>query len=214
MATKLSSVMVVDQQEVFRLGVKTLLERKEQWKVVADAADGREALNLAATVQPDLVILDHTLPSLNGIDLSRCLRERLPALNIILFTSFITDDLVMDYIGAGVRAIVLKTDSFDQLVAAARNVQLGKAYISSSMSEFVAEKLFQPVNLRQQTLTCRERQVVQLVAEGQMNKQVAHILGVSAKTVETHRAAAMNKLNFVSVSQLVRYAVRNNLVSI
>ncbi|MGH6745069.1 response regulator [Novosphingobium sp.] len=214
MATKLSSVMVVDQQEVFRLGVKTLLERKEQWKVVADAADGREALNLAATVQPDLVILDHTLPSLNGIDLSRCLRERLPALNIILFTSFITDDLVMDYISAGVRAIVLKTDSFDQLVAAARNVQLGKAYISSSMSEFVAEKLFQPVNLRQQTLTCRERQVVQLVAEGQMNKQVAHILGVSAKTVETHRAAAMNKLNFVSVSQLVRYAVRNNLVSI
>ncbi|TCU57884.1 LuxR family two component transcriptional regulator [Novosphingobium sp. PhB57] len=214
MATKLSSVMVVDQQEVFRLGVKTLLECKEQWKVVADAADGREALNLAATVQPDLVILDHTLPSLNGIDLSRCLRERLPALNIILFTSFITDDLVMDYISAGVRAIVLKTDSFDQLVAAARNVQLGKAYISSSMSEFVAEKLFQPVNLRQQTLTCRERQVVQLVAEGQMNKQVAHILGVSAKTVETHRAAAMNKLNFVSVSQLVRYAVRNNLVSI
>lgn len=214
MATKLSSVMVVDQQEVFRLGVKTLLERKEQWKVVADAADGREALNLAATVQPDLVILDHTLPSLNGIDLSRCLRERLPALNIILFTSFITDDLVMDYISAGVRAIVLKTDSFDQLVAAARNVQLGKAYISSSMSEFVAEKLFQPVNLRQQTLTCRERQVVQIVAEGQMNKQVAHILGVSAKTVETHRAAAMNKLNFVSVSQLVRYAVRNNLVSI
>ncbi|TDW64527.1 LuxR family two component transcriptional regulator [Novosphingobium sp. PhB55] len=214
MATKLSSVMVVDQQEVFRLGVKTLLERKEQWKVVADAADGREALNLAATIQPDLVILDHTLPSLNGIDLSRCLRERLPALNIILFTSFITDDLVMDYISAGVRAIVLKTDSFDQLVAAARNVQLGKAYISSSMSEFVAEKLFQPVNLRQQTLTCRERQVVQLVAEGQMNKQVAHILGVSAKTVETHRAAAMNKLNFVSVSQLVRYAVRNNLVSI
>nr|WP_314466979.1 response regulator transcription factor [uncultured Novosphingobium sp.] len=214
MATKLSSVMVVDQQEVFRLGVKTLLERKEQWKVVADAADGREALNLAAAVQPDLVILDHTLPSLNGIDLSRCLRERLPALNIILFTSFITDDLVMDYISAGVRAIVLKTDSFDQLVAAARNVQLGKAYISTSMSEFVAEKLFQPVNLRQQTLTCRERQVVQLVAEGQMNKQVAHILGVSAKTVETHRAAAMNKLNFVSVSQLVRYAVRNNLVSI
>lgn len=206
-----ADILLAEPQEVLRIGMKTLLSRPDR-HVVGEADDGREALEMAAICQPDLIILEHNLDSLNGMDLTRLVLENLPSTKVVLFTTHINDDLIIGYMRSGVKGIVLKTDDFHELRIAVERALLGKPYFSSSISEVLVRKLSVAPEQEPHALTSRERQVAQLIAEGRLNKQVAHILGVSAKTIEAHRSSIMNKLNFGSIAQLVRYAVRNNLV--
>lgn len=214
MAQRLAKIMIVDQQEVLRLGVRETLGAHHEWEVAGEAMDGEETLALARDLHPDLIVLEHCLKFVNGLDLTRRLKNELPATRVILYTSCFTDDLMIEYIRAGARGIVLKTDNLEELRVAARKVLAGKSYFSSAISEILVNKLSLTDDNTPSALTPRERQVVQLISEGQMNKQIAYILGLSTKTIETHRASAMSKLNFMTTAQLVRYAVRNNLVSV
>lgn len=213
MACKATSLLIVDPQEVLWLGMKTLLSC-HPWQIIAEADDGREALGLVKIHRPNVVILEHCLNSLNGLDLTNLISQEWPDTRIILFTSKISNYLIYDYLRSGASGIILKTDDFDDLVTAVSHSLLKRRHFSSSISEFIVKKLSVDSDNQTDALTLRERQVAQLIAEGNMNKKVAYTLGVSSKTIETHRASIMNKLNLVSTAQLVRYAVRNNLVAI
>lgn len=213
MACKESEILLVDQQEVLRLGIKATLETHHAWKVTGEAEDGEQALEIARKLKPDLVILEHSLRHTNGVNLVLNLRKEMPEIKFLLYTAKCKENIFVEFIRAGVRGIVLKSDDLEQLKVAVKIALVGKVHFSSSISQIMLDKLsFQ----RQEpaTLTARERQVVQLISEGKMNKQVAYHLGLSAKTVETHRASVMSKLNLVSTAQLVRYAVRNDLVAV
>lgn len=206
-------ILIGDHQEVLRIGVRDLISSIHDIDMVAEASDGLEALELARSCKPDIAIVEHALQGLNGLDLTRRLQKELPATRVIVYTACFTEDLLVDYVRAGAHGVVLKIDRLDDLKIAMKRVLMGKTYFSSSIYEALAHRLAQTQGKEGSILTPRERQIVQLVCEGHMNRQIAYVLGVSPKTVETHRAAAMSKLSFTSTAQLVRFAVRNNLVT-
>ena len=191
-----------------------LLETRPNYQVVAEAATGREALQLARDTQPDIAIVDYSLPELNGRDLTLKLRKVLPRLEILIYTMHDREDMILDVLQAGARGFVLKSDTERHLLSAIDALAVHRPFFSGSISETL---LTQYLRSRPQptssTLTHREREVVQLIAEGKINKQVAQLLNISIKTVETHRATAMQKLKVRTTAELVRYAVRNNIVS-
>lgn len=211
MASRSTGIILVDPQEVLRLGVRSLVSG-EEWQVIGEADDGRDGLHLVDLHRPELVILEHPLPSLNGLDLTKAILMAHPKSRVILFTSRITDSIIGEYIRVGVAGIVLKTDDFEEMLKAIRKALRGKRHYSPRISESMVGKILNTQEQDSSALTARERQVVQLISEGQLNKQAAHTLGVSCKTIETHRASAMQKLNLASTAQLVRYAVRNHIV--
>ena len=206
--------MIADDHDLIRRGVRTLLEQRPNWQVVAEATTGREALQLARDTVPDIAIIDYSLPELNGRDLTVELHRVLPRLEILIYTMHDREDMILDVLQAGARGFVLKSDSEQDLLSAVDALSVHRPFFSGSISETL---LTQYLRSRPQptssTLTHREREVVQLIAEGKINKQVAQLLNISIKTVETHRATAMQKLKVRTTAELVRYAVRNNIVS-
>jgi DNA-binding NarL/FixJ family response regulator len=206
-------IMIADDHDIIRRGVRTLLETRGDIRVVAEASTGREALALAREHKPDIAILDYSLPELNGRDLTVELKRELPKIEVLIYTMHDREEMILEVLQAGARGFVLKSDTERHLFAAIDALSVRRPYFSGAISETLLDQYLrskpQPTF---STLTHREREVVQLIAEGKINKQVAQILEISVKTVETHRSMAMQKLKLRTTAELVRYAIRNNIV--
>ncbi|MFK4875032.1 response regulator [Novosphingobium sp. ZW T3_23] len=209
-----SRVLIADDHQAMRQGVRTLLESHADFQVVGEAANGREALDLALDTKPDIAILDYSLPLMNGLELTRAIKHELPHTEILIYTMHDRESILIDVLRAGARGYVLKSDSGIHLVSAAKALAKRKPYFSGAISETLLEHFIETNHGGEKgiMLTAREREIVQLIAEGKLNKQIAHMLNISVKTVETHRAAAMHKLKLRTTAELVLYAVRNNIV--
>lgn len=205
-------ILIADDHDVVRRGVRTLLETRSNVHIVGEAADGRAALELACTTRPDIAVIDYSLPELNGLDLTLALKRELPRIEILLYTMHDREDLILDVLRAGARGFVLKSDTEKHLLAALDALSIHRPYFSGVISETLLERFLDSSPNNQATLTHREREVVQLIAEGKINKEIGHMLNISVKTVETHRASSMHKLKLRTTAELVRYAVRNNIV--
>lgn len=180
--------------------------------MVGEASDGREAVKLCAKFRPDVALLDVTMPLLNGIDAAREISKANPATRLILLTMHTEDHLVLESLRAGVRGYVLKTRAADELIQAIRAVCKGEMYLTQSISRTIVQAFLAKDTLPDSPLTDRERQVLQLVAEGKTTKEIASLLGISVKTAESHRSNIMEKLNIHDTAGLVRYAIRSGLI--
>ena len=212
MTSPIRRIMIVDDHDAVRRGVRYLVESKPYYQVVGEAANGREALDLARETSPDIAILDYSLPELNGLELAHGLKRAYPRIEILLYTMHDREDVIMEVLRAGVRGFVLKSDTERHLIAALDALSIHRPYFSGAISETLLEKFLeskpQPAA---SSLTHREREVVQQIAEGRINKEIAQQLSISVKTVETHRASAMHKLKLRTTADLVRYAVQQGL---
>jgi DNA-binding NarL/FixJ family response regulator len=211
-------ILVADDHHVVRTGLRALLESKSGWKVCAEAANGREAVEKASAQKPDVAVLDIGMPLLNGVETTRQIRKLSPETEVLILTMHDSDLLVQEVLEAGARGYILKDDADRNLLAAVDALRRHKPFLSSRVSE-VASKTVPPSSdgsARERSsrsrLTPREREILQLLAEGKTNKEVAWFLSISVKTAETHRANIMLKLGFHSVTDLVRYAVRNKII--
>ena len=208
--TPLIRILIADDHEIVRLGLRSILDAQPNWEVVAEAADGKEAIARAMETRPDVAVIDYSLPLINGIEVTRQLRSRLAATEVLIFTMHDTEMLVDELLTAGARGYLLKSDATHYLVRAVEAVAAHKPFFTDQVSEILLHSY--RTSRRPSILTPREREVVQLIAEGCTNKQIARILRLSIKTVEAHRSAVMHKLNLSSSASLVRYAVRNKFV--
>jgi len=205
-------VLLADDHGVVREGLKALLERAG-FQVVAEASDGREALQKALALRPDVAVIDVTMPLLNGIDVARALRQEGLRTKVILLTFHTERQYVVPALEAGVSGYVVKTQASADLVLALREIDRGRIYVSPAIYGDVGEAVYRRKAPSRDPLTRREREVLQLVAEGKSTKEVAAILGVSVKTAETHRTHIMAKLDIHDTASLVRYAIREGLIS-
>jgi len=211
-------ILVADDHEVVRKGLVALLQAQADWQVCGEAGDGREAVDKAQQLKPDVVILDIGMPSLNGLEATRQILKTNPSARVLILTLHDSDQVVRDVLNAGARGFLLKSDAARDLVAAVEALRRDKTYFTSKVAAMVLEGYLkggtaapQPTVGRNR-LTPREREIVQLLAEGKSTKEVAVALGLSVKTAETHRNNIMRKLGFHTVAELVLYAVRNEIV--
>jgi DNA-binding NarL/FixJ family response regulator len=206
-------ILIADDHEVVRAGLRAILEAHDGWQVVAEAEDGKEAVVQAIASNPDIAIIDYSLPVINGVEATRQIHARLPKAEILIFTMHDSDVLVRELLEAGARAYLLKSDAKQYLVAAVQSLVNHKPFFTGRVSEQLLDAFLAAHPLKGEgALSPRERLIVQLIAEGHGNKEMAAILNLSVKTVESHRAAAMRKLNVTSTAAIVRYAIRNKLV--
>lgn len=204
-------ILLADDHEIFRQGLRALLERGG-FTVVAEAADGHAAIQMAAQLTPDVAVVDLAMPLLNGLDAAREIVRVSSRTRTILLTMHAEDPYVAKALQAGIRGYVLKSQAAEDLIQAIREVSRGAVYLSPGVSESVVEAYLAKRDLPLDPLTPRERQVLQLIAEGKTTKEVAAMLGVSVKTAESHRMRIMTKLNIHETAGLVRYAIREGLV--
>jgi len=211
-------ILIGDDHEIVRRGLRALLSSRSKWEVVAEAATGREAVESARRLKPDIVILDITMPDSNGLDAARIMSRELPKTEILILTMHESLQLAREVINVGARGCVLKSDAESELLTAVETLSQHRTYISKRLAEMVVEGFFDKTTglggdqTPQPELTSRERSVVQLLAKGKSNKEVAQALGISVKTVETHRGHVMRKLNLHSITDLVHYAIRSHIV--
>jgi DNA-binding NarL/FixJ family response regulator len=213
-------ILVADDHEVVRRGLRALLESRPGWEVCGEATTGREAVEKARELKPDLVVLDITMPELNGLEATRQILKSLPRTEVLVLTVHESEQVVHEVLEAGARGYVLKSDAGRDLVAAVQALSQHKPFLTLGVTEMMLGA-YQKGGLPQEEpgathspLSPREREIVQLLAEGRSNKDVATTLNISVKTVETHRANIMLKLNLHSIGDLVRYAIRNNIIII
>ena len=204
-------LLLADDHHVVRQGLRTMLEH-HGFRVVGEAADGREAVRIAAATHPDVVLLDLTMPALNGLDAAREILRSAERPRAILLTMHDEDPYVLEALQAGITGYVLKTQAASDLVQAIREVARGAVYLSPGVSRAVVDAYRAKTDLPPDPLTPREREVLQLVAEGKTTKEAAGILGVSFKTAESHRMRLMSKLDIHETAGLVRYAIRRGLI--
>ncbi|HEY8134321.1 MAG TPA: response regulator transcription factor [Thermoanaerobaculia bacterium] len=207
------TIILADDHSVVRQGIRILLER-ENFEVVGEAANGLEAVRLAEKLQPDIAILDLSMPVMNGITALGQMKEISPRTKVILLTMYTEEHHVLQALRAGVKACVTKTQAVEHLIVAIREVCNGGVYLSPSVSGAVVQAYLARSDTPYDPLTDRERQVLQLVCEGNTTKEIALQLGVAAKTAETHRVKVMEKLDIHSTAGLVRYAIRRGLVQV
>ena len=209
----MTRILIADDHEVVRSGLRAILESHEGWEVVAEAENGKDAVTKALGSKPDVAIVDYSLPVINGIEATRQIRTRLPNTEILIFTMHDSDVLVGELLEAGARAYLLKSDAKQYLVAAVESLVNHKPFFTGRVSEQLLKSYLAALPLRGEgMLTPRERLVVQLISEGHSNKEIGAILNLSVKTIESHRATAVRKLNVTSTAAIVRYAIRNKLV--
>jgi DNA-binding NarL/FixJ family response regulator len=203
-------ILIADDHEVVRKGLIALLQAQTDWQVCGEAADGREAVDKAQQLRPDVIILDIGMPSLNGLEATRQILKTTPHARVLILTLHDSDQVVRDVLNAGARGFLLKSEA----------LRRDKTYFTSKVAAMVLEGYLKggtqaaPAAISKNRLTPREREIVQLLAEGKSTKEVAVALGLSVKTAETHRSNIMRKLQLHSVSDLVLYAVRNNIVHV
>lgn len=213
MTSPVKRIVLIDDHDAVRRGVKALVETRPNYIVVGEANDGRAACDEVRRRSPDIVITDHSLPGLNGVELTLELKRQFPRLEILIYTMHERESVILAALRAGARGYVLKSDSEQHLLAALDSLSIRRPYFSGVVSEALLGRFLSSARDEYDTiLTPRERQIVQLIAEGKINKQIAAILNISVKTVETHRSSAMHKLTLNSTADLVRYAIRNNLI--
>ena len=206
-------LLLVDDHKIIREGLRTLVARYGDMTVVGEAADGSEAVRLASELCPDVVIIDITMPGLNGIDATRRIRANDPRIRVVALSMHADRRFVIETLKAGASGYLLKDCAFEEIASAVRNVASGGMYLSGRITDLVVREYVssQKSESGSHTLTPREREVLQLVAEGQSTKDIAYKLKVSVKTVETHRQQLMEKLRIHSVAELTKYAVREGI---
>jgi DNA-binding NarL/FixJ family response regulator len=205
-------ILIADDHDVVRSGLRPILEGQAHWSVVAEARDGKEAIAKAVETQPDIAVVDYSLPLLNGVEVTRQIRSRLPKTEVLIFTMHDNEALVQELLQAGARGFVLKSDARKYLVDAIEALSVHRPYFTTKVSEAMLQTYVAKSSHIASPLTNRERTIVQLIAEGHSNKAIASTLNISLKTVETHRASVMRKLSLSSSAALVRYAIRNKIV--
>jgi DNA-binding NarL/FixJ family response regulator len=217
-------ILIADDHEVARRGIRSLLESHSGWEVCAEAKDGRDAVELAVSTSPDLVLLDIGMPNLNGLEAARQILATTPNVAILILTMHDSDNVIREVLRAGARGFLLKSDAGRDLVAAVEALESQKTFFTPRVSQMVLDgflnrekkrsEIEDVVNPSGDLLTAREREVIQLLAEGRTSKEVAVTLNLSVKTAETHRTNLMRKLGLHSVADLTRYAVRNGIVHV
>lgn len=211
-------ILIADDHDVVRQGVRTIIEVEPGWRVVAEARDGLDAISQACEAKPDIALLDISMPQLNGLEATRRIQEVLPETQVLILTMHESDELVRAVLSAGARGYVLKTDAKRDLVNAVRSLSEHRPFFTSKVAEMVLQGYRHgtaPAMAEIATgdrLTSRERQIVQMLAEGKTSKEIASALDISIKTADTHRANIMRKLNLHSLADVVRYAIRNKMI--
>jgi DNA-binding NarL/FixJ family response regulator len=205
------TVVLADDHALVRQGIRMLLER-EKFEILGEAGDGAEAVRLAEQFHPDVAVLDLSMPKMSGITAAQQIKKVSPRTKNILLTMYTEEHHILQALRAGVNGCVVKTQAAEQLILAIREICAGGVYLSPSVSGAVVQAYLNKIDLPYDPLTDRERQVLQLVAEGKRTKEIALLLGVTAKTAETHRVKVMEKLDIHSTAGLVRYAIRRGLV--
>jgi DNA-binding NarL/FixJ family response regulator len=208
-------ILIADDHELFRRGLAVELAQVRGWVVAADAANGRDAVALAAELKPDIVVLDLTMPELNGLEAARKIIAADPAALILILTAHESEQVVREVLSAGARGYVLKSDAGRVLVAAVQALLDGRFFFTSTVARMVLDGYLRSESSdpdAAHTLSAREREIVQLLAEGNSNKDIARALKISVNTAETHRSNIMRKMGFASLPELVRYAIRNGII--
>ena len=211
-------VLLADDHALMRRGIRDLLEADDGIKIVGEAGDGREAIELTEKFRPDVLIIDLTMPELNGLDAIRQIRKELPEVELLVFSMHSSEELIREVFAAGARGYVLKSDAALYLVEAVKSLARHKPFFTPRISEAILNTLVSSAgNGRTEAsgagpLSSREREILQLLAENKTNKEIATRLGISVRTVETHRRSIMQKLNANSIVELVHYAIRNGIV--
>ena len=210
-------ILLADDHDVVRRGLRQLLEEQPGWEVCGEAVNGRQAVELARQLLPHVAIVDVTMPELNGLEATRQIHKALPATEVLILAMHDSEQLIREGLAAGVRGYLLKSDAGRLIVAAVEALTRHKPFFSGKVPETILDAFLRggPANdgAAADALTGRQREILQLLAEGRSNKQIATLLGISVNTLETHRATIMEKLDAHSVVDIVRYAVRNNVSS-
>jgi two-component system response regulator NreC len=209
-------ILIADDHQLVREGLHLLVTHETDWEVCATASTGREALELAQQHQPDVAVLDLSMPELSGIDLVRDFKRHLPKVELVLFSAEESEEMIEQLFAAGVKSFIAKADASDSLIAAIRAAAQHRPYFTSQTARIVFARFENKASAAShgsgEKLTPREREIIRLIAKGKSNKEVASFLGVSTRTVETHRATLMRKLGMRSTAELVRYAIRNRII--
>lgn len=213
------SILIADDHAVVRRGLRALVETHPKWKVIGEASNGREAVVLAAKAHPNVAILDISMPELNGLDAASQILKASPHTRILILSMHTAEELIEKTLGAGASGYILKSDAEKDLIVAVEALLHRKTFFTHAASEVILSHLRERSGKKVaradgSRLSAREREIVQLLAEGKSNKQVAALLHISTRTVENHRAKVMEKLTLRSFSELVRYAVRNKLAEL
>jgi DNA-binding NarL/FixJ family response regulator len=211
-------ILIADDHELMRRGVRALLEAEAGWKVVGEASDGRELIKKITVTKPDIVVIDIGMPHLNGLEAARRVRHGFPEIKILILSMYDSERVARDVLDAGARGYVTKADAARDLVLAVEALRRNKTFFTSRVEQLVLEGFLHEGNggtaAPAQRLTSRQREIVQLLAEGKSSKEIAVHLELSVKTVETHRANIMRRLSCRSIGDLVVYAIRNEIVRI
>jgi DNA-binding NarL/FixJ family response regulator len=210
-------VLLADDHVLMRRGIRNLLEADPEIEVIAEAGDGREAAHLTLKLKPDVLIVDLTMPELNGLDAIRQIRKESPQVELLVFSMHDSEDLIREVLCAGARGYVLKSDAALYLVEAVKSLARHKPFLTPRISEAILNALVTSAagpaeKTSSGPLSAREREILQLLAENKSNKEIAARLGISVRTVETHRRSVMQKLEASSIVELVHYAIRNGIV--
>ena len=208
--------MLADDYEVVRQGLRRILESREDWEICGEATNGRAAVELAIKLKPDVVVMDLSMRELNGLEATRRIRRSLPGTETLIFTARESVELIRDALAAGARGYILKSESGPRIIEAVEMLAGHQPYFTPLVSEALLSAFLANGSMREgsafSALTKRERAVIQMLAEGKGNKEVASALGISHKTVESHRSAIRRKLRLHSIADIVHYAIRNKLV--
>ncbi|HKS09887.1 MAG TPA: response regulator transcription factor [Pyrinomonadaceae bacterium] len=210
-------ILVADDHDVVRRGLREQLSAHDGWEICGEASNGREAVQMAMKLSPDVAVIDLSMPELNGLEATRQIRRELPRTEVLIFTMHETEQLIREVLSAGARGYVLKSDAGRHLTSAVEALSHRRPFFTAKVSEalldaFLKSSAREDEGSAFRTLTDREREIVQMLAEGKSNKEIATKLSISIKTVETHRATVMRKLDISSIVELVHYAIRNQLV--
>jgi DNA-binding NarL/FixJ family response regulator len=206
-------VLIADDHEIVRHGVRDVVANHLGWEVCGECSDGADVLALTRERRPNVIVLDVSLPGLNGIAVTRQIRQTFPATEVLLFTMHDDDETVSGGLAAGARGYLLKSEGDAQLIAAISALGAHRPYFSPAVAEMLLESaVHERKKSRLESFTLRELEVAQLIAEGESNKQIARKLGISIKTVESHRAAAMRKARVRTAAEFVRFAIKHNLI--
>jgi DNA-binding NarL/FixJ family response regulator len=205
-------ILIADDHEVVRSGLRAIIETRADWIVGGEAVDGREAVALALKMKPDVAIIDYSMPVMNGLEVSRRIKLHHLHTEVLILTMHEREEILTEALLAGVRGFLLKSDARSHLIAAIEALLEHRPYFTSVLLEKLLYEYQSNKDKSDILLSSREKSVVQLIAEGHTNKSVGAVLNLSVKTVETHRASAMRKLNISSTAELVRYAIRTKLV--
>jgi DNA-binding NarL/FixJ family response regulator len=203
-------ILIADDHHVVRKGVAAMLSERADWEICAEASTGRQAIAIAARLKPDLAVMDICMPDMNGLDATRHILRQNPQTRVLILSMHESEQLVREVLASGARGYVLKGDGGSDLIAAIDALQRHKPFFASNVVEAILRGYRGEGSTNQ--LSSREREIVQLVSEGKSNKEIAAALHITVKTVETHRARIMSKLDLHSISDLVRYALRNHII--